>query len=294
MGHLEATYLAKEEMILENERSMKMLSVAAVGSVLYPGKKHTNLSEVKMILGSAPGRAADILVFPELNITGGFWKGGDKDYADLAERVPGGPACQEACDLAASCAKYLCCGLVERDGDSVFCTHILCGPDGFLGRQRKLFPHPPGKARTFTAGEQLHVFQCHGQRCAILACADALVPEPTILAGLNRVSLVLCPFDCLCTSQQPVVQRIIAARAMDLRANIVVSFGHNGEQNNDEVLAGMVCGVDGDLVASRITGHGRSVMITAHCRGGAQSPKWGDAKCRGRVMLLQMRELLGS
>jgi len=104
---------------------------------------------------------ADLVLFPEAYV-GGYPKGADfgaavglrseegRDlyarYAQGAIEVPG-PGCDELSRVVAAAGANVVVGVIERGGDTLFCTALMFGRDGtLLGKHRKLMP---------TAGERL-------------------------------------------------------------------------------------------------------------------------------------------
>lgn len=219
------------------------LVVAIVSGPAASGNKAANLAIMEQVV-TGPARDADLIVFSEANINGGFWRDGESDYPALAEDVPNGPSCQQAIDLAVRHRKAICCGLLERAAGEHFITHLLCGPQGLVGVQRKLFTRPGG---FFAPGDQLSVLELCGHRCLILACADILLPEAPIAAALRSTSLVLSPTDCFSESQEGLVRRLLPVRAMDARAPILMAFGHDGTSKDCRLLAGAIVQPNGEF-----------------------------------------------
>ncbi len=225
------------------------VSVAIVSPVLYPGDKSANLAKMEQIFEKENGSMTELFIFPEANIIGGFWKDGDKDYKQLAEDVPEGESCQRICRLAKEHQKFICSGIIEKSGGQYFITHFICGPEGYIGKQRKLYVKKPSDDSILDGGIGIHVFDILGHRCLILACADILLPEGGILSGLEQVSLVISPIDCFYENQHEVIKRIMRVRAMDACACVAAAFGHDPNADNQQVLAGIALNNRGDILA---------------------------------------------
>lgn len=189
----------------------------------------------------------DLHVFPELSLLGGFWPPGESAWLQHAEVIPDGRSCQKVIDLARQFRTSICVGAIERDGDERYVTHYICGPRGFLGKQRKLFPANPTKPSALSLGQSVVPIELDSLTCTVLACSDWLLPEPTILAGLVRPSLVICPTDCFHSDQEKVVLTKLRARAADLGAHVVAVFGRASGESSPALNAA-VCAPNGDLL----------------------------------------------
>ena len=187
----------------------------------------------------------DLFLFPELSIIGGLWKNSNQDYIQLAEHIPSGESIHAITRLAKRYNTTICTGLVEVDeSNNYFMTHFMCDMTGFLGKQQKFFPGKHNKENIFRFGKSLTSITLWNQHVAILACGDILLPEPAILAGKNKVSMILSPTDCFDSKQSAVVSTLLQSRALDTGAIVIASFGHdydNFKFENDKVLAAIVC-----------------------------------------------------
>ena len=95
-------------------------------------------------IAQAAKAGADLVVLPEtLTIFGK-----NPDYASGAEPIPGGPSVRYFGELARRYHLYIVAGLVERDGNLIYNTAALIGPDGKLvGKYRKV-TLPRGRSGT--------------------------------------------------------------------------------------------------------------------------------------------------
>jgi len=127
-------------------------AVAQTASVLLDTP--ATIARALSLMDEAAARGVQLLVFPEAFI-GGYPKGADfhiylgartpegraefKRYYDAAITVDGA----EIAQLAKACARhgmYCVVGIIERDGGTLYCTAVYIGPQGVLGKHRKLMP----------------------------------------------------------------------------------------------------------------------------------------------------------
>src|SRR6266568_820549 len=82
----------------------------------------------------AAAEKADLVLFPELIVHGHC----TPNTWELAEAVPDGPATRRLCEIAAKHKVLLSAGLSEKEKDIAFNTQVLVGPQGYIGKQRKI------------------------------------------------------------------------------------------------------------------------------------------------------------
>ena len=66
-----------------------------------------------------------------------------RTYFESAVTVPG-PEVEEIASAAREGGAHLVIGVIERDGGTLYCTALFFGPDGLLGKHRKLMPTANG------------------------------------------------------------------------------------------------------------------------------------------------------
>ncbi|MFG1189505.1 carbon-nitrogen hydrolase family protein [Xanthobacter autotrophicus] len=133
---------------------MPRIKVAAVQAATIPFDGPAATQRTVALIAEAAATGAKIAVFPEAFI-GGYPKGLDfgcsvgrrtaEGRADFVRYVRGaitvpGP---EVDQLAAACAEHdihVVVGVIERDGGTLHCTVLYLGPDGLLGKHRKVMP----------------------------------------------------------------------------------------------------------------------------------------------------------
>ena len=160
---------------------------AALQFAPEPGNADGNLARIAAALAEQP--SPDLLVAPELALTGPV---ADRAAAErLAEPVPG-PATDRLRALAAAHGAHLVVGLVERDGDRLFNSAVLVGPEGVAGVYRKV--HLAAADRTWaTAGDAFPTFDTPVGRVGMLIGYDALFPEAGRVLALDGADVVACP-----------------------------------------------------------------------------------------------------
>jgi N-carbamoylputrescine amidase len=144
---------------------MRTLTIAAVQLENRPNDPAATRAATERLVARAAEAGADLVVLPELSATG--YVPNDAVW-DLSEPLDG-PSLRHAREVAARHRVHLGTGLVERDGDDLYNTYALIGPDGALaGSVRK---HDPETA-CFRPGAGDGVVETAFGRVGIAICAD--------------------------------------------------------------------------------------------------------------------------
>jgi len=109
-----------------------------------------------------------------------------------AEEIPG-PSTQALIDAAERTGAHVCCGLIERDGDSLRNAAVLVGPDGLVGVYRKTHLPFLGVDRFVVPGDELPVWETPLGRIGVEICYDLRFPEVTRTLALKGADIVCHP-----------------------------------------------------------------------------------------------------
>jgi len=196
---------------------LKKVNVALAQISCKVGDKKHNLNVVKKNIRQAKDRDANLVVFPELALTGYMCR--DLVY-ELAEPVPEGPSIRLLEEVAKKEDIHVIFGMLERSEKAhaaLYNTAVLLGPSGFIGKYRKI--HLPTHSafeekRYFRPGYQAPVFETDIGRLGFIICYDVFFPEITRLLRLKGSQLIVC------ISASPAVRReffetLTVARAIE-------------------------------------------------------------------------------
>jgi predicted amidohydrolase len=135
-------------------------------------------------------RGAQLVVLPEL-IVPGYGTDGDRLRA-LGEHLDG-PTVTAWAQAAADAGGYVAGGLCERDGDRLYNTAVLVGPEGLVLHYRKLHLFREEKS-VFTAGDVgLPVAQTSFGVVGVCICYDLRFVETIRALSLLGAELVCVP-----------------------------------------------------------------------------------------------------
>ena len=113
------------------------VKVAVIQMEPHVGETARNLQLCLQYVSEAADNGAQLIVLPELCVSGYVFANREEAFS-LSEPVPEGPSSQAFLKLAMERKVYIYAGLNENCGDRLYNTAVLFGPDGVVGKYRKL------------------------------------------------------------------------------------------------------------------------------------------------------------
>ena len=173
---------------------MRDIRVATVQFQHAPGDKAYNLGRVRHFVGEAARARAEIIVFPEMCLTG-YWhvrKLSRDEVARLAEPVPDGPCTRELLRLSHESGLTIGAGLIERgDDERLYNGYVVAMPNGQWARHRKLHEFV---SEFLANGDRYTIFDTpHGCRVGVLTCYDNNIVENARATALAGAEILLAP-----------------------------------------------------------------------------------------------------
>ncbi|MUK87498.1 carbon-nitrogen hydrolase family protein [Ornithinibacillus sp. L9] len=154
------------------------------------GDKAENIVRMIRIMEQASEASADIVIFPELSLTGYFIQDVD---AKLAEPI-NGVSIQSIQEKSRSLRLHTILPWPELAEDgSVYNSACLISDMGeMIGTYRKVHLYETEK-EVFTAGNEFNVFETKIGRIGLMICFDLDFPESTRILNLKGADIVLSP-----------------------------------------------------------------------------------------------------
>jgi len=214
------------------------------------GDKKANLQKIEEYAKKAKKQKAELVVFPELSLTGYTVR--DEIY-ELAEKIPG-PSISIIEKLAREIGIHVIFGmpeLSEKTEATVYNSAVLIGPEGFIGKYRKMYLPTHSvfeEKRYFRSGYDVGTFETELGKIGLTICYDIFFPEVSRLTRLEGAKLIVC------ISASPAVRRayfetLTIARAIENTA-FIVYVNLVGVEDGLQFWGGSrLIGPDGNIIA---------------------------------------------
>src|SRR5262249_23761863 len=191
---------------------------------------------------------------------------------ELAEPVPDGPSVKRLAQLAKKYRLFLAVGLSEKERDIVYNTVVVVGPDGYIGKQRKLHMSRDENF-LYKGGKDINVFDIGKCKIGIVICYDNQFPEIARVLALGGADAILMPQAARIKMWQDTPESEKAARRYSHRflekyalrarenacfailtdqvgrAGYVDTYPKDHENQPHHAGAGFIWGPDGELLA---------------------------------------------
>ncbi|HWA50003.1 MAG TPA: carbon-nitrogen hydrolase family protein [Dongiaceae bacterium] len=221
------------------------MRVALGQTIGFPGDINANLDLMGRLAAEAATRGAELLVLPELFLSG--YNIGDA-MADLAQPLPG-PASRAAAEIARRNGLAIAYGFPERAAEGLYNTVLLVDRHGqALASYRKSHLWGEMERALFLPGGASPVFDFLGLRTAFMICYDLDFPEIARQLALDGAEAIIC----LSATTKPyhvVPRMLVPARAYENR--IFVLFANRAGSENGLEYVGESClaAPDGSVLA---------------------------------------------
>lgn len=173
---------------------MEKIRVASVQFQHASGDKVENMKTIVSFVEQAAKSKVDLIVFPEMCITG-YWHVRNlkkQEVRQLAEPVPSGPSTKQLVDLATTFKMTIGAGLIEVTPEGIlYNTYVVALSDGTLHFHRKIHTFISAYMQS---GNSYTVFDTpHGVRVGVLTCYDNNIVENARITALMGAEVLLAP-----------------------------------------------------------------------------------------------------
>jgi predicted amidohydrolase len=166
------------------------------------GSTEHNVSAGLALIDDAADQGADLIVLPELSDSGYVFETRQEAYS-LSETAQSSVALLAWATVAKARGLHIVGGFCERDGNALYNSAAVIGPDGLVGIYRKT--HLWGAENLFFERGNLGfpVFTTPIGRIAALICYDGWFPEAWRLCALQGADIVCVPTNWVPMPSQP-------------------------------------------------------------------------------------------
>ena len=231
---------------------MKKLTVALVVQKSIPGNFEKNLAGTMEAIAKAAAKKAQIVVFPEMNLSG--YTAGPK-IRSFAKSVS--PVLIQTLTAAADDLDItILVGLAEQVGENRICaSHLVFSPNRPLGRYRKIHM-APNEQDYISPGNRLDIFSHKHVRFGIQLCYDAHFPELSTAMALKGADIIFIPHASPRGNSKEKFNswmRHLTARAFD-NGVFIAAVNQTGDNTGGLIFPGLalLIGPDGNIVSKFI------------------------------------------
>jgi predicted amidohydrolase len=201
---------------MEEKRMRGKIKVVLAQIKCKPEDKIENLKKMQKAVIEAKKHKADLIIFPELSLTGYVIR--DQIY-DLAETIPGS-SYNIMEEMARKTKLHIIFGMPELSEKAeaiIYNTAVFVGPEGLIGKYRKM--HLPTHSvfeekRYFRQGYRTAVFDTALGKIGLIICYDIFFPELSRLMRLKGAQLIIC-ISASPSTRRMFFETLTIARAME-------------------------------------------------------------------------------
>lgn len=221
---------------------MEDIRIAAVTFNSAVNQVNHNLDRMISWTEKARTNGANLICFPELNVTGYSTK---PENNVCAEPIPG-PISERLVQMADENQIVILAGMAEMDDKGrVFASHLVVTPQTISGIYRKIHIAPP-EHNIFSPGNSVPLFEVQAVKFGIQLCYDAHFPELSTRMAVEGADIIFIPHASprgTPTEKFNSWTRHLTARAFDNSA-FIVACNQVGENQNGLHFPGVAVIID--------------------------------------------------
>ncbi len=228
------------------------IAAAIFNSIVNQPQK--NLARMVPLIKQAKQQGANLICFPELNVTGYSTR---TPIEDCAEPVPG-PISRHLQQMADASQIVILAGMAEKDKSGrIYASHLVVTPQEISGIYRKVHIAPP-ELGIFAAGNAVPLFEIEGVNLGIQLCYDVHFPELATRMALDGADILFMPHASPRGTPSEKLNswlRHLTARAFD-NGVFIVACNQNGDNQTGLQFPGLavIINPSGEIIKKDISG----------------------------------------
>ena len=189
------------------------------------GNVEATMAKIERLSRGCAG--ADVMVLPELCNSGYNFESAEQAWA-TSERIDRGVFVEFLVSLCRRLNCHIVSGLNEQDGEHLYNSAVLVGPQGYVGRYRKLHLFLNEKDHFQPGNGGLPLFDKGLCRVGMLVCFDWQFPEVWRILALRGVDVICHPSNLVLPGR---AQRAVPIHALTNRIYTVTAnrVGREGD-----------------------------------------------------------------
>ena len=146
-----------------------------------------NIDKISKLISTA--HKFDLIVIPELANSGYVFKS-KEEITKVAEEIPRGYFVEKLVELAKQKDGYIVSGVCEKSGGNFFNSSVMVGPEGYIGKYRKIHLFDREKLFFEPGDGDFSLFEVKGMKVGLLICWDWIFPEATRSLALRGMDVL--------------------------------------------------------------------------------------------------------
>ncbi|MDV3125859.1 carbon-nitrogen hydrolase family protein [Mycobacterium sp. 21AC1] len=235
-----------------------IVAVAQVSSVL--GDPDANIASTARWMHNAAAQGAQLTVFPECTLSG-YMMDSRTQVEDAAVAITG-QRLAPLIEAASATCTFAVVGLLERDGDKVYNSAVLIGPDGVAGTYRKQHLPRLGADLFVDPGDGVapRVYEAGPLRVGIMICFDLRFPESARELALGGADVIAMPTNWPLTAGF-LADHMTRVRAVENLVYVAVADRCDRESDTDFLGRSQVVAPSGEVLVDAGTAEG--IVVTS-------------------------------
>jgi 5-aminopentanamidase len=197
-------------------------------------------------IGDAAGAGASLVVFPECALSGYVFESAAAALP-AAETAPG-PTTEAVAQACRKHGIYAIVGMLERDGDAIYNSAFVAGPEGLAANYRKCHLPILGIDRFVGRGDALPIVDLPFARIGILICYDIRFPEAARSLTLRGADVIVVPTNWP-EGAESAPEFLTRARAWENRVYVAACNRVGEERGATFIGRSQIVGPDGGFLA---------------------------------------------
>ncbi len=186
------------------------LRVSAVQIAPKLGDLENNIVKTCMFIEKAIEQEARLIVLPELSNSGYNLKN-RQQALESSEPIPSGPTVKEWEKLARRNDVWIIGGINEKCEDKLYNSAVILGPEGYVGKYRKLHLFAKEKLLFQPGDLQLEAIKTKDFAFGVMICFDWAFPEVARVLTLKGAEIICHPANLVL----PYGQKAMQVRALE-------------------------------------------------------------------------------
>ena len=165
---------------MKAQNKTKEFKLAIVQMYVEPGNLQKNLKHASDLISEAAAGGAEFVLLPEVPDLG-WTHPSAKEYAG---KIPGGKTFKAFAEAAKKNNVWLCCGIVERDGDAIYNAAVIINNEGELMIKHRKLNELDIAHDVYAQGDRLNVCKTPWGTIGLMICADGTAIDHVLTRSL--------------------------------------------------------------------------------------------------------------